>query len=161
LKDRPLLRIDEPVALQIADRRVYQRGMEIPVGKLTRVGLDGWVGFDSELNLTASIPVLPTMLADRPLLGAIAAEAKVRVPIRGTLRKPEIDREAFQFAMKDMGRTLLENGLTKGAVELLDRLGPGRNPDPRPPRPRLTPEQRRERRLERRTERRRRRGIAP
>jgi len=44
------------------------------------------------------MPILPTMLANRPLLGAIAADARIRVPIRGTLQKPEIDREAFRQA---------------------------------------------------------------
>lgn len=154
-----VLKLDEPVALTIADRRVYQRGLTVPIGNLSKVEVEGWVGFDRALHLTASVPVLPTMLADRPILGALAADARVRVPIRGTLRQPEIDREAFKLGMKEMARSLAERGGVLGAAGLLERLTRPRDPDAPPP---PTPEERRERRQERRAERQmRRRGELP
>ncbi len=136
--DRPALRLDEPVALRIADRRVYQRGLAVPIGKLTKFELEGSVGFDRSLDLIASMPILPTMLADRPLLGAIAADARIRVPIRGTLQKPEIDSEAFKIGMNDLGRSLLEGGGIRAAVGFIERLTRPRDPNAsarhRPPR---------------------------
>ncbi len=157
--DRPALKLNQPVALKIADRRVYQRGLAIPIGNLTRFELEGSVGFDRSLDLIAGMPILPTMLADRPLLGAIAADARIRVPIRGTLQKPEIDREAFKIGMNDLGRSLLERGGLQGAVGLFERLIRPRDPDAPPP---PTPEERRERRQERRDERKmRRQGMPP
>jgi len=149
--EAPVWRLDAPVLLTIADRRVYQKGLSIPVGKISRVDLDGWVDFDRNLNVTASIPVLPSMLADRPLLGDIAGDARIRVPIRGTVQKPELDREAFDLALKDMGRSLLERGVGRGAAALLERMTRGRDPDAPPP---ITLK-------ERRAERRRRRGLPP
>ena len=42
--DRPLLKLDEPVSLKIADRRVYQQGLALPLGRVSRIELQGWVG---------------------------------------------------------------------------------------------------------------------
>ena len=157
----PIWRLNDPVSLTIADRRVYQHGLTIPIGKLSRVEFDGWVDFDRNINLIASVPVLPSMLADRPVLGGIAGTTKIKVPIRGTLKKPEIDREAFDLALKDMGRSLLEGAVTQGAAALFQRLTQGRDPNLPPPPPRLTPEERRARAQEKRDERRRKRGLEP
>ena len=77
--DRALLRLNEPVELSIADRRVYQSGLALPFGKVTTIGLEGWVDFDKNLSLVASVPIVPPGLADRPLLNDIAGGAKVRV----------------------------------------------------------------------------------
>ncbi len=157
-EDRPLLKLNDPVALVIADRRVRQRGLTVPIGNLSKVEIEGSVGFDRSLDLQASVPVLPTMLADRPILGALAADARVRVPIRGTLQNPQIDREAFQAGMKEMARTLAERGGVMGAAGLLERLIGPRDPNA-PPAP--TAEERRERRQERRMDRQMRRGRLP
>ena len=146
-ENRPALRLNEPVSLTIADRRVYQRGLTVPIGNLSKIELEGWVGFNRDLNLTASIPILPNMLADRPVLGAVAGDARVRIPIRGTLQKPEVDAEAFKLGMKEMGRTLLERGAIEGAAGLLERLLRPRDPNAPPP---MTPAERRARRQERR-----------
>jgi translocation and assembly module TamB len=160
-ENTPIWRLNDPVSLTISDRRVYQHGLTIPIGKLSRVELDGWVDFDRNINLTASVPVLPSMLADRPVLEGIAGTTKIKVPIRGTLQKPEIDRKAFDLALKDMGRSLLEGAVTEGAAALFQRLMQGRDPNLPPPPPRLTPEKRRTRAQEKRDERRRKRGLEP
>lgn len=163
LEDKTLLRLDEAVSLKIADRRVYQRGLSIPVGKVTRIGIDGWVGFDRSLNLTASIPVLPAMRVDRPVLEGIAGNARVRVPIRGTLDKPEIDQDAFQAGIKETARSLIGGGVAQGASALLQKMLRGRDADPDAPSPppRMTPAERKARRLEKRAERRSARGLPP
>jgi translocation and assembly module TamB len=157
-QDRPTLKLNEPIALRIADRRVYQQGLAIPLGRLTQIELDGWVDFDRNIALTASVPVTPAMFGNNPVLGAIVEGTKIKVPIRGTLRKPEIDRDAMNVAMKDLGRTLLERGATQGVVELLQRLTRPRDPNAPPP---ITRQERRAKRQERRAERRRERGLEP
>ena len=65
--------------------------MSIPIGELTRIELAGWVDFDRNLSLTATVPVTPAMLGNNPLLSDIAAGTKVRLPIVGTLDQP-LDR---------------------------------------------------------------------
>lgn len=130
--DRPLVRLDEPVSWSILDRRVYQRGLAVPVGKLTRIGLEGWVDFDRNLNLTASVPVVPTALTNAPLIGGVIGDASIKVPIRGTLDTPKVDGDVFAAGMKDLGKTVLERSVTKGAVQLLDRITRPRDPNAKP-----------------------------
>src|SRR5512135_183705 len=153
--DRTRLKLDEPVALTIADRRVYQHGLALPLGKVTRIELEGWVDFDRHLALTASLPVTSAMVFNRPVLSGIVEGTRFQVPIRGTLQKPEIDRDAMNLALKYLGKTLLQRGAMQGIPELLQRLAQPRDPNAPPP---LSREERRERRMERRAQRR---GFIP
>jgi translocation and assembly module TamB len=152
------LKLNQPVELTIADRKVYQQGLALPLGKLSRIELEGWVDFDRNLSLTASLPVTAAMVGNRPILSDIVEGTAVRVPIRGTLQKPEIDRDAMKLALKDLGQTLLERGAVQGAAEVLMRLT-----QPRDPNAPLFPNaaERRVRRLERQEQRRRERGMVP
>jgi hypothetical protein len=149
------LRLNEPVALTIADRRVYQEGLALPIGKLTQIELEGWVDFDRNLEMTASLPLTSQLIANRPVLRSIVEGTKFQVPIRGTLKKPEIDKEAMNLALQDLGQRLLFQGATQGLPNLLNRLMQPRDPNAPPP---LTPAERRARRLERRAERK---GLVP
>lgn len=148
------LKLDQPVTLTIADGRVNQRGMAIPIADFTRIELAGWVDFDRNIALTATVSVTPAMLGNNPLLSDIAAGTKVQLPIAGTLDKPKIDREAFRSNLQDLGKTLLTRGATRGAMELLMRLARPRDPDAPPPPPRMTPEERRALRQEKKAVRR-------
>ena len=46
------LKLDEPLTLTIADGRINQRGLAIPIGDLTRIEIAGWVDFDRNMALT-------------------------------------------------------------------------------------------------------------
>lgn len=132
------VRLDEPVVLTIADGRVHQRGLAVPVGHLTRIELDGDVGFDRSLNLTASLPITRAMVANRPLLGDIVEGSRISLPIIGSLDDPKVDRDAFQLAIDDLGKSLLNRAAGRGALELLERLSQPREGSDRPrlrPRP--------------------------
>lgn len=147
-----VLRLDQPVTLTIADGRINQRGLAVPIGGLTRIEVAGWVDFDKNLALTASVPVTSAMLGNNPLLSDIAAGTMVRLPISGTLNRPTIDQEAFANNMKEMGKSLLTRGATRGALELLMRIGrPAQSaPDAPPP---LSPAERKALRQERKANR--------
>jgi translocation and assembly module TamB len=142
------------VTLTIADGRVNQRGMAIPIGDLTQIELAGWVDFDRNLALTATLPVTPAMLGNNPLLSDIAAGSRVSLPIGGTLDHPSIDQDAFKANLQELGKTLLTRGATRGAMELLMRLIQPRDPNAPPPPPRLTPQERRIQRQEKKAMRR-------
>jgi len=146
------VRLDRPVVLSIADGRVHQRGLAVPLGKVTQLELNGSVGFDRTLDLRAGVPITPAMLGNNPLLGGIAAGTRVEVPIGGTLAAPRIDQGAFNLAMKDLGRDLLRRGAGAGAAELLMRLARPRPADPDAPAP-PTPEERRALREQRKADR--------
>ena len=127
-----VLRIERPITLTIADGRVNQSGLALPIGGLTRIEFAGWVDFEKNLALTATLPVTPAMLGHNPLLADIAAGTQVRVPISGTLTRPTVDQEAFATNMKLLGKSLLTRGATRGALELLRRM---RRDPSRPPAP--------------------------
>jgi translocation and assembly module TamB len=152
--ERPGIKLNQPVALTIADRRVYQRGLAIPLGQLNEVTMEGWVDFDRNLAMNASLPLLPTMWRDRPdrpVLNGLFGGLRITVPIRGTLDNPVVDKNALDVAMQDLGKSLLERTAGPGAVDFLQRLFPPRDPNAPPP---LTPEERRQQRQQRRQERR-------
>ena len=157
-KEPGIVRLDQPVLLTIADGRVNQRGLAIPIGELTRIEIDGWVDFDKNLGLMATVPVTPAMFGNNPLLGEIVAGTKVRIPIGGTLAAPKLDKAAFNDELKDLGKTLLVRGAGVGAIELLGRLARPRDPNAPPP---PTAEERKAMRIEKRNERRARRGLDP
>ncbi len=126
--DRPTIKLDEPVALTIADRRVYQKGLAIPLGQLTRVELDGWVDFDRNIQLTASLPLTAAMVGNAPILSALVQDQRISVPIRGTLKTPQVDRDAFNDSLRSLGQSVLGNGMTRGAIEMFKQLQKPRDP---------------------------------
>ena len=155
------LRLDQPVALSIRDGVVHQSGFSLPIGGITAIEVEGDVGFDRSLALTAQVPLTSAMVAERPFLSDVLAGTKVRVPIGGTLSDPKLDREAFRAGMRDLGRSLLENTAMRGAAGLLMRLTQPRPPRPEgeveagpPPSPRPTAAERREERRRRREQKR-------
>ena len=142
------LKLDQPVTLTIADGRVNQRGMSIPIADFTRIELAGWVDFDRNLSLVATVPVTSAMLGNNPLLSDIASGTKIRLPIGGTLDRPALDKDAFSANLQELGKSLLGRGATRGATELLMRLARPRDPDAPPPPPRPSPEERKAKRQE-------------
>ncbi len=144
------MKLNEPVVLSIADGKVHQRGLALPVGRLTQLQIDGDVGFDRRLDLTASVPITPAMVANNPILSDIVAGTRIKVPVGGTLSKPQVDKEAFRTAMQDLGKTLLRRGAVRGATELLMRLtAPRVRPAAEPGEPQPPPRARRRNRTNR------------
>ena len=139
----PTFAIDQPIQFEILGDRVIQHGLSIPVGQLTRLDFSGEVTFKKQLDLMVQVPVTPTMLQNVPLFRSFLGTEQFKIPIRGTLDKPEVDKEAFDLTMKQLGENLknravdtsldmLFNGLLRGKVP---RFIPGPN-DPQPPAPR-------------------------
>jgi hypothetical protein len=163
----PMLVLRDPIAVRIADRKVYQRGMNVPIGRVGSVAVEGSVDFEKRLDLLARFRINPPR-ADRPVIAALLNNARFELPIRGTLDDPQIDEEALKERLKSMGSDLLGNSIfagTEGLLRLLERLPRRREarkppadapdvarPQPPPP-PRPTAEERREIRQQRRAER--------
>ena len=107
--------------------------------------------------MTASLPLTPAMVGNLPILNSIVEGTRITVPIRGTLQRPEIDKDAMNLVLQDLVKTL-ERGVTRGAADLLMRLTRPRDPNAPPP---PTREERRARHRERQAQRRLNRGIVP
>lgn len=150
-RNDPTIRLDQPVVLAITDGRIHQTGLALPVGKLTRIAIEGEVGFDKSLDLIATIPITPEMFPGGGLVGELVAGAQIRVPITGTLSRPRIDRAAFKEEMSRVGRGIGMRAATRGAAELLFRMARPR--DPNAPAP-LTPAERKAMRQERKIQKR-------
>jgi translocation and assembly module TamB len=132
----PTLRLDQPISLTIADGRVNQHGLAIPLGTLSRIEIDGWVAFDRTMSLTASLPITGALLAGSPLLADLVGGTRLTIPIGGTLDAPRLDRDALATNLKDLGKTLIRRGTTQGAADLLFRLFQRRTATaPAPPTP--------------------------
>ncbi|WP_165228960.1 hypothetical protein [Aquisphaera insulae] len=120
------VRMQQPVQLSIANRRVIQDGLKISVRKGVDIGLKGSVGFDQTLALRATVPITRTMLGSQAPaeLGDALKGNEVTIPIGGTVSRPTIDRRALRLALGDLSKGALKQGLQKEASKLLDRLGP-------------------------------------
>jgi hypothetical protein len=164
-EDRPLLVLRDPISFRVAEGKVYQRGLRVPLGRVGAVALEGSVDFQKNLDLVARFTLNPPQ-ADKPLLASILRAARLELPIRGTLKDPEIDAKSMQERLKSVGSELLENSVgigAEGLMRVLEGLSARRQArlaDPevpeakRPDRPTpMTPEQRRELREERRRDR--------
>ncbi|MBY0398263.1 MAG: hypothetical protein K2X91_17600, partial [Thermoleophilia bacterium] len=118
--DSPGLKLTQPVQLSVADGRVLQKGLEIPIRRDVTVAMEGSVGFDQTLDLRASVPVTRGMLGlDRVAqIDELVGGTRVTVPIGGTVKRPRIDRRGLQVALKDLSKGLINRGISRGASEL-------------------------------------------
>ncbi len=161
---KPLLVLRDPISFRVAEGKVHQRGLTIPLGKVGSAALEGSVDFQKNLDLVARFRLNPPG-PDKPLLTTILQTARFELPIRGTLDDPRIDVEGMKDRLKSMGSDLLDNSVVAGAGGLLRfleqlparrqarklPLGPPAAGQPNQPAP-MTAEERRRRRQERRLE---------
>jgi translocation and assembly module TamB len=117
MERRPFLVLRDSISVRVAERKVYQEGLSIPVGGLATIGLDGSVDFDKNLDLIARISMEPPR-SNVPVLTPLMKLARFELPIRGTLTKPKIDGDALKERLKSFGTDLLDNSLQAGADSL-------------------------------------------
>ena len=123
----PTLKLDQTMIVQVANGRVKQTGLSIPVGgNGMKVAIDGSVGFDETLDLKATIPVSARLLGLDASLDKSIPATTIPLPIRGTLARPSIDQRAFGVAVrnaaKDAGTKELKKELNNEAGKLLNRI---------------------------------------
>jgi translocation and assembly module TamB len=119
LDQRLALRLDEPILLDVRDGRVHQEGLALPLGDATRVEFAGWVDFDKNLEITASLPLTSAMMANQPVLNTLVGGTKIQVPIRGTLDNPKFDLDAGSLGLKEAGSRILKRSVVGGLPGLL------------------------------------------
>jgi hypothetical protein len=152
------IRLDEPVLLSIADGRVNQRGLAIPIAGLTKLEIDGWVDFDRNMNLVATLPFTRELFGGETVASNLLAGARVKLSITGTLANPKLEKGTLRSNFGEVRDTLLTNVAGNGASEILRLLTKPRDPNAPPP---PTAEERKAKRLEKRNERRKARGLDP
>ncbi len=112
------IQLNEPIEIRIANGRVYQRGLSVPVGRNARIVFEGSVGFDRSLALRARMPIARGALGGNGELDDLVESLRVGVPITGTLSRPRIDRQALRLGLKNVDSSALK----RKAANLLEKL---------------------------------------
>jgi translocation and assembly module TamB len=115
---QPALVLRDPISVRIADRKVYQTGLKLPVAQLATIELEGSVDFDRRLDLVGRLKVNPGGNNNAPFLSTLIQVARLEIPIRGTLSEPRIDEDGFKQRMKSVGSDLIDNSLQLGVEGL-------------------------------------------
>ena len=116
------LRMNQPILLSIANGRVNESGLSLPLGHDAKIELEGSVGFDSTLAMRARVPVPPKVAGNQPGLDAALEGLRVGIPIGGTLSRPTLDQRAFRVGLRDAGKTLLKKEGTQELNNVLKGL---------------------------------------
>ncbi len=108
------------VPFLVHDARVFHRHLEMLVGQV-QLTSQGSVGWDESLDLDLQLRLPERWFVDRPLLGKLRGQT-VQIPLRGTLRRPEIDEQFFlelaRIVLGDGTGGLLPDGLLQGLERL-------------------------------------------
>ena len=113
LESKPLVELRDPVSVRIADGKIYQNGLVVPVGNVASIALDGSVDFDKNLDMVARFAFNP-LRSRVPVLSPLVETARFELPIRGTLAKPKIDGEMLKERWKTFGSGLLQGSMEAG-----------------------------------------------
>ncbi len=114
------LRREGVVPFRMVDGRIYHQDLELIFPDFT-IRTSGSVGLDQTLKIMAEMPVPPKWLENNPAAAALRNQT-IRLPIAGTLQKPQIDRTMMEQVsrqfIRNAARNLLEEGLNKGLDQL-------------------------------------------
>lgn len=110
----------QQVAFRVESQQVTHQGLKMFVRDVP-IATQGSVGFDQSLRLDLDLTIPDRWTDNRPLLAHLRGRT-IRVPIRGSLTRPELDEQFFtELARQLLGGSagrILEEGLLRG----LDRL---------------------------------------
>ncbi|MFL5342094.1 MAG: hypothetical protein ACJ8F7_18265 [Gemmataceae bacterium] len=106
------------VPVRLAKGRVYHSNLELPLGDFT-VKTSGSVGLDGTLALVAEMPVPPKWL---PKGVPALAKQPLKLPIGGTLAKPQLDEKAMQQEMARLAVGAGEDAVKKELEKNLRNL---------------------------------------
>ena len=126
---------EQQLEFQLADHRVYHKDMQFLV-KDVAVRTSGWVGLDQQLALVADIPVRDEWVSKDRYLASLKGKS-IRLPINGSLTRPQVDRTALRQLTSqtviDAGSNLLQDQLNRGLERGLNKLLPQRPTPQQPP----------------------------
>jgi translocation and assembly module TamB len=114
------------VDFKMIQERVYHRGLELQFPEVM-VRTYGSVGLDQTLAIMAEMNIPPKWLRDNALGDAIK-NRPLKIPIAGTLDRPQLDKQAISDAMaqfvRDAANGAVRDGLQRGLDKLLAPINP-------------------------------------
>lgn len=106
---------DQQVSFRVQNGRVYHQNMEFQVGDVT-MRSQGSVGLDETISLTLEIPIQDDWVQREPLLAGLKGQS-LRIPVSGTLKRPQMD----QRAISSLTSQLLQKGAGQAVGNELNR----------------------------------------
>ncbi|WP_165069879.1 hypothetical protein [Paludisphaera rhizosphaerae] len=123
-RDIKKLTLAQPLQFEIADGRVKQSGLTIPISGDLAAKIDGSIGFDETLAMRAKVPITPQMLGGNAAANQFVGGTEITVPIGGTIAHPTIDRNGLRVALREAARSMVRRNVQAEAGRLLDRALP-------------------------------------
>jgi len=115
---------ESALEFQIVGARIYHKGLELAFPELT-VRTYGSVGLDQAqtLAMIAEMP-LPARWRDNPLVATAVKDQVLRIPIGGTLARPQVDRQALGQISSQFFQNAAQNVIGEALKGQLDRALP-------------------------------------
>ncbi len=108
------------VPFRLAQGRVYHQNLELSFPDVT-IRTQGSVGLDQTVSMLVEMPVPQKWLGANPLLENFKDQV-IRLPIAGTLQRPQIDRRALDQVLADMTRAAAQNAVRREVNQGLEKL---------------------------------------
>ena len=115
------LRQESVVLFRLVGGRMYHQGLELMFPNFT-IRTYGSVGLDQTMAVMAEMPVPPQWLEKNPLLSKAMRDQIIRVPIAGTLSKPQLDKKVMEDLTRQFMQKAAENMLQGEVGKQLDRF---------------------------------------
>lgn len=111
---------DQKINFQVVNGRVYHQGMTFQVGEAI-VRSQGSVGFDETLALTLEVPIQDKWVANDKFLAGLRGQS-VRIPVAGSLSRPEVDHRAVARLSDDLIRSAAQQAVGSEVNKALEKL---------------------------------------
>ncbi|QEL18479.1 AsmA family protein [Limnoglobus roseus] len=127
----------QEVPIKFENGWVHHENLTLSAKNITII-TSGAVSVNGELNMVADVPLpdnaIGGLLKNNPKIREALAGKRIKVPVRGTIGKPQLDPKAFQVAVKQLTEDVTKDVMKdvgKGALGgLLDKI-----PLPQPKKP--------------------------
>ena len=126
-----LMQVDnQEVHYHMIEGRVYHSPFEVQMMKGITVTTTGSVGLDDSLDLIAEVNFSKMVSGDsaKPIVQSLIGRP-LRIPIKGTLKKPKVDASQIGNYAKQMGINALDAVLGNGFSDQFKGLFPDRTPE--------------------------------
>jgi hypothetical protein len=112
------------VPFRMIEGRVEHQNFQIEIGDVV-VRTSGYVGLDQSLSLVAEIPIRDKWVQRDPFLRGLKGQT-LKIPIRGTLQKPRLDKQVIARLSRQMlqgaADGLLNDAIDRRLKKGLDQL---------------------------------------
>lgn len=120
---------EQSVPFKLTGGRVYHQGVTFKIGDGI-VQSSGSVGMDETVDLVLQIPILDEWANDQKLLGGLKGKT-LKIPLRGSLSRPQFDSRVLTELATQIGGTALEGAIEDKLDDLfkkkLNKFLPGQN----------------------------------